>query len=164
MKSAGASITHVGFALFLVGVLISSSKKKVLSENTTGIAVFEKTKDQDPAENITLFKGVRTDMGKYFVTYVRDTANDFDRKKYFEIKFESKDGRDNFYLYPDVLKNNKGMEGFAANPDKQHYLWGDILAMLPPGWALRQHRTHHNSEQLRYKKGTLLFIPTACSY
>jgi cytochrome c-type biogenesis protein CcmF len=126
MKSAGASIAHVGFALFLVGVLISSSKKKVLSENTTGIAVFEKTKDQDPAENITLFKGVKTDMGLYHVTYVRDTANEVDRKKYFEVKFESKDGKEQFYLYPDVLKNNKGMEGFAANPDKQHYLWGDI--------------------------------------
>lgn len=127
MKSAGASVAHVGFALFLVGVLISSSKKQVLSNNTTGIAVFAKTKDQDPAENITLFKGVKTDMGLYDVTYVRDTANEVDRKKYFEIKFQSKDGKQQFYLYPDVLKNNKGMEGFAANPDKQHYLWGDIF-------------------------------------
>ncbi|CAN5390394.1 cytochrome c biogenesis protein CcsA [soil metagenome] len=127
LKAAGASIAHVGFSLFLLGVLISSGKKKVLSENTTGISVFEKTKDQDPAENITLFKGIRTDMGLYHVTYLRDTANEFDRKKYFEIKFESKDGKDQFYLYPDVLKNNKGMEGFAANPDKQHYIWGDIF-------------------------------------
>ena len=128
MKGAGGSVTHFGFALFLFGVLISSSKKTVLSQNTTGIAVFEKTKDQDPAENITLFKGIRTDMGKYNVTYLRDTANDFDRKKYFEVKFESKDGKDNFFLYPDVLKNNKGQEGFAPNPAKEHYLWGDVYA------------------------------------
>ena len=98
--------------------------------NTTGINVFEKTKDQDPAENITLFKGVKTDMGKYDVTYVRDTANDFDRKKYFELKFERKDGKENFYLYPDVLKNNKGQEGFSPNPDKKHYLTNDIFAYV----------------------------------
>ncbi len=130
MKSAGASVAHVGFTLFLLGILISSSKKETLSMNTTGINVFEKTKDQDPAENITLFKGVKTDMGKYDVTYVRDTANGFDRKKYFELKFERKDGKENFYLYPDVLKNNKGQEGFSPNPDKKHYLTNDIFAYV----------------------------------
>lgn len=130
MRSAGASVAHVGFALLLVGILISSSKQETLSMNTTGINVFEKTKDQDPAENITLFKGVKTDMGKFNVTYVRDTMNGFDRKKYFELKFESKDGKDNFYLYPDVLKNNKGQEGFSANPDKKHYVTNDIFAYV----------------------------------
>ncbi len=130
MKAAGASIAHIGFTLFLLGVIISSSKKEVLSENTTGIQVFEKTKEQDPAENITLFKGIRTDMGKYDVTYLRDSVNDVDRKKYFELKFERKDGKSNFYLYPDVLKNNKGQEGFSANPDKKHYITSDIFAYV----------------------------------
>lgn len=130
IKVAGASVAHIGFTLFLFGVLISSSKKETLSMNTTGIHVFEKTKDQDPAENITLFKGIRTDMGRYNVTYVRDTVNDFDRKKYFELKFESKDGKETFNIYPDVLKNNKGQEGFSANPDKKHYLTHDIFAYV----------------------------------
>jgi len=130
MKSAGGSVAHVGFTLFLLGVLISSSKWETLSMNTTGINVFEKTKDQDPAENITLFKGIKTDMGKYDVTYVRDTMNDLDRKKYFELKFESRDGKEDFYLYPDVLKNNKGQEGFSPNPDKKHYFTNDIFAYV----------------------------------
>jgi cytochrome c-type biogenesis protein CcmF len=130
MKSAGASVAHAGFAMLLLGILISSSKQETLSINTTGINVFEKTKDQDPAENITLFKGIKTDMGKYDVTYVRDTVNDVDRKKYFELKFESKDGKNDFFLYPDVLKNNKGQEGFSANPDKKHYFGSDIFAYV----------------------------------
>ena len=151
MKSAGASVAHIGFTLFLIGVLISSSKKEVMSQNTTGIAVFEKTKDQDPAENITLFKGIRTDMGKYDVTYVRDTANDFDRKKYFELKFESKDGKDQFYLYPDVLKNNKGQEGFAANPDKKHYFTHDIFGYVTTwsGTAAKEDTTSFRTVQLK---------------
>jgi cytochrome c-type biogenesis protein CcmF len=37
VKAAGASIAHVGFGLVLVGILISSSKKTVLSWNTTGV-------------------------------------------------------------------------------------------------------------------------------
>ncbi|MEP6846683.1 MAG: cytochrome c biogenesis protein CcsA, partial [Panacibacter sp.] len=157
MKSAGASVAHVGFALFLLGVLISSSKKKVLSENTTGIAVFEKTKDQDPAENITLFKGVRTDMGTYHVTYVRDTANEFDRKKYFEIKFERKDGKENFFLYPDVLKNNKGQEGFSANPDKEHYLFGDVFGYATSWVAAAGKDDTTNFRTVSLKKGDSTF-------
>jgi cytochrome c-type biogenesis protein CcmF len=37
LKRAGGAIAHVGFALMLVGILISSSKKEVLSYNTSGI-------------------------------------------------------------------------------------------------------------------------------
>ncbi|HNP24045.1 MAG TPA: cytochrome c biogenesis protein CcsA [Panacibacter sp.] len=130
MKAAGASVAHIGFTIFLLGVVISSAKKEVLSDNTTGIAVFQKTATEDPAENITLFKGVKTDMGKFDVTYTRDTANEFDRKKYFELKFQSKDGKDNFFLYPDILQNNKGQSGFSPNPDKNHYLTHDVFAYV----------------------------------
>lgn len=130
MKSAGASIAHVGFGLALVGILISSSRKQVLSENTTGFSLLEKSKDFDPAENITLFKGIKTDMGKYDVTYARDSLNNSNHKKYFELQFVSKDGKEKFNVYPDVLKNNKGNEGFSPNPDKKHYWNRDIFVYV----------------------------------
>ncbi|MEI6185164.1 MAG: cytochrome c biogenesis protein CcsA, partial [Bacteroidota bacterium] len=58
VKLAGASIAHVGFGMILLGILLSASKKTILSNNNTGIAVFQKSKMEDPAENVTLFKGV----------------------------------------------------------------------------------------------------------
>lgn len=130
IKAAGASVAHVGFGLVLLGILLSSSKKMVLSWNTTGISVFQKDKKEDPAENITLFKGVATDMGKYMVTYARDTFNEKQRKRFFEIKFASKTSDEHFELYPDLIKNNKGMEGFAANPASQHYWYKDIFVYI----------------------------------
>jgi cytochrome c-type biogenesis protein CcmF len=130
MRSAGASIAHVGFALALIGILISASRRTVLSENTTGIALFQKTKDEDPAENITLFKGTPTDMGKYDVTYTRDSTNDPERKKYFELTFKGKEDDEQFSVYPDVMQNNKGQEGFSANPDKKHYWDRDIFVYV----------------------------------
>ncbi len=130
IKAAGASVAHVGFGLMLVGILISSSKKTVLSWNTTGISILDKDGDENPAENLTLFKGVRTDMTTYHVTYVRDTINAADKKKHFELKFEKKSNGETFFLYPDVIKNNKGMEGFAANPDARHYLHKDIFVYV----------------------------------
>ncbi len=130
MKSAGASVAHIGFALALIGILISSSRKTTLSENTTGIALLPKSKDYDPQENITLFKGVQTDMGKYDVTYARDTLNNSNHKKYFELQFASKDGKEKFKIYPDLIKNNKGAEGNSANPDNKHYWNRDIFVYV----------------------------------
>jgi cytochrome c-type biogenesis protein CcmF len=136
LKAAGASVAHVGFGMILVGILISSAKKTVLSWNTTGItplaqaAPGEKNPAGNPAENLTLFKGVETDMGKFMVNYKRDTLNEADRKKYYEISFTAKDGSESFNLYPDVIKNNKGMEGFAANPASKHYWYKDIFVYI----------------------------------
>jgi cytochrome c-type biogenesis protein CcmF len=136
LKAAGASVAHVGFGMILVGILISSAKKTVLSWNTTGItplaqaAPGDKNPAGNPAENLTLFKGVETDMGKFMVNYKRDTLNEADRKKYYEISFKAKDGSESFNLYPDVIKNNKGMEGFAANPASKHYWYKDIFVYI----------------------------------
>jgi cytochrome c-type biogenesis protein CcmF len=145
MKSAGASIGHIGFGMVLVGILFSSSNKKVLSENTTGITFLEKGENKknpvgDPKENLTLFQGIKTDMYRdeltgnynYQVTYVRDTIDAL-KKKFFEIKFVKKQNgvaKDSFYLYPDVLKGNKGMEGFSANPSSKHYWNKDIFVYV----------------------------------
>lgn len=130
VKAAGASVAHVGFGLVLVGILISSSKKTVLSWNTTGVTTLQSGGKENPAENITLFKGVKTDMGKYHVTYVMDSVNPYDRKKYFELVFENKKTGETFNLYPDVLKNNKGMEGYSPNPDSKHYWDKDIFVYI----------------------------------
>jgi cytochrome c-type biogenesis protein CcmF len=133
LKSAGASIGHIGFGMVLVGILISSSNKTVLSWNTTGISPLRMESNKNPAgnpkENITLFEGIATDMGKYMVTYVRDTFDLLD-KRFFELNFKEKVTSKEFFLYPDVLKNNKGMEGFSANPSSKHYWNKDIFVYV----------------------------------
>ena len=70
LKAAGASVAHIGFGMLLLGILISSSKKTVLSYNTTGINIpFDPAMKENPMENITLIKNVKTDMGKYWTVY-----------------------------------------------------------------------------------------------
>ena len=130
MKAAGASVAHIGFGLVLVGILISSSKKSVLSYNTTGMSPLKIGDKESPLENITLVKGLTTDMGKYMVTYVNDTLNTRDNKIYYQIDFKHKTSKEQFSVYPDIIQNNKGAEGYAANPDKRHYWNKDIFAYL----------------------------------
>jgi cytochrome c-type biogenesis protein CcmF len=133
LKSAGSSLGHIGFGMVLLGILISSSNKTVLSWNTTGISPLRVESNKSPAgnprENITLFEGIATDMGKFMVTYVRDTFDVLD-KRFFELQFKEKKTEETFFLYPDVLKNNKGMEGFSANPSSKHYWNKDIFVYV----------------------------------
>ncbi len=130
IRKAGASIAHVGFGLLLLGILISSSKKTVLSWNATGFSPLDKQSKENALENITLVKGVKTDMGKYDVTFIRDSLNKSDQKRYYKIQFQQKHTKEQFALYPDVIENNKGGQGVTANPDAKHYWNKDIYAYL----------------------------------
>ena len=132
LKAAGGSIAHVGFGLMLVGILLSSSKKTVLSINTTGILLpFAPEAKQDPMENLTLLRGAKTDMGDYWATYEgNDSVDKRDKITYYSVRFEKKDGSEQFNLYPNFLKVTKGQEGASPNPDKRHYLSNDIFAYI----------------------------------
>jgi cytochrome c-type biogenesis protein CcmF len=132
LKMAGASIAHAGFGLLLVGILISSSKKEVLSINTTGINLpFDPKTKENPLENLTLIKSVKTDMGKYYATYVsNDSVNKAGNIIYFKVNFTDKKTGESFDLWPNLIKNTKGVENFSNNPDKRHYLDRDIFTYI----------------------------------
>ncbi|HEY0680301.1 MAG TPA: cytochrome c biogenesis protein CcsA [Chitinophagaceae bacterium] len=131
LAAAGASVAHIGFGMMLVGILISSSKKEVLSLNTTVALPFDPKSKENPLENQTLFKGLRTDMGKYWTTFVNSDSLSKDGKiSYFNILFERKDGKEKFNLYPNLIRNSKGQEGFSNNPDARHYWNRDIFTYI----------------------------------
>jgi len=132
LKMAGASIAHTGFGLLLVGILISSAKKEVLSINTTGINIpFDPKSNQNPMENLTLIKNVKTDMGRYDVTYLsNDSVNSAGNIIYFKINFQDKKTGQSFNLWPNLIKNTKGVENYSNNPDKEHYLDRDIFTYI----------------------------------
>jgi cytochrome c-type biogenesis protein CcmF len=132
LRAAGPSIAHVGFGLMLVGILLSSAKKSVLSVNTTGILLpFSPESKQDPMENLTLLKGVPTDMGVYTATYVgSDSVDTRSKITYYHIHFDKKDSKEQFDLYPNYIVSTKGGGETSANPDKYHYWNKDIFAYI----------------------------------
>ncbi len=140
MKAAGSSITHFGFGMMLVGILISSAKKELISENRTGIAVpglkDAKGRDEDPLENITLLYNIPTPMGKYTVTYLGDSTETKNNKVYFKVKFIKTDTTDNSIAEEfDVTPNAflmKGEEGtqLSSNPGSRHYLSNDVFVYI----------------------------------
>jgi len=131
LKLSGPSVAHTGFGLMLLGILISASNKETLSLNTSGIPVdFGPESKEKTGENLTLVKGMKTDMGKYWVTYHDDYTHPKKSQKYFLIDFESKDGKEKFTLKPNAFINYKGNEGLMANPDAKHYWDHDVFAYI----------------------------------
>lgn len=131
LKLSGGSISHVGFGLVLLGVLISSSKKEILSLNTSGIAIdFGSESNEKTGENLTLVKGMPMKMGKYDVTYIGDSAHPRKQQWYYSIHFKSRIDDEEFTLRPNAFVNYKGNEGLMANPDSRHYWDHDVFTYI----------------------------------
>ncbi len=131
LKISGASVAHLGFGLMLIGILISSSKKEVISYNLSGIfAPLGEGSKEKPGENSTLVKGIRTDMGKYWVTYEKDSAHPKKPLWFYDIKFEEKKDSTAFTLTPNAFINYKGNVGLMANPDAKHFWNYDVFTYI----------------------------------
>jgi cytochrome c-type biogenesis protein CcmF len=129
LKLSGGSIAHVGFGMVLLGILISSAKKEVLSNNIDGVFV-PLGSNEDPRENLTLIQGVSSDMGKYQLTYEKDSLSARDERTFFKIRFKSKDGKEEFVLEPNSFINANGKEGLMSNPDARHYWTHDVFTYI----------------------------------
>ena len=153
LVNAGASIAHAGFALMIVGMLISSSNKEVISSSlVNGInmpgMIDPMTRQQDnPMENLTLIRDVPTRMGLYEVTYRSDSAGHEKGRKFYRLHFEkkqkgSKQSTESFILEPDVyqMKDNN----MSSNPDTKSYLTKDIFTYI--SYALSGKNTEDTSQ------------------
>jgi cytochrome c-type biogenesis protein CcmF len=137
-KFAGGSLAHTGFALMIVGMLISSSNKVVISDSkVNGITVpvsedAKNKKTEDPTENLTLIRDLPTRMGEYEVTYRSDSSGNETGRKFYSLHFDKK-GKDKktieqFVVKPDVyiMKGNN----MSSNPDTKSYLTKDVFTYI----------------------------------
>jgi len=139
LKAGGAAISHLGFAVLIGGMLISSGNKKVISDNSkTGLFIpFAKDptgrNPENPMENLTLLKEVPTRLGKYTVTYINDSASNEKDRTFYNLHFIEKDSLtgkvdEEFVLSPDAyrMKDNN----LTSNPGTKHYLTHDIFTYI----------------------------------
>ena len=174
LKAAGASVSHIGFGLMLIGILISSANKELVSVNRTGIAIpglkDVKGQNENPLENVTLIHGVPTPMGKYTVTYIGDSSVTKNNKVFFKLKFEQTDtangiDKDAFQVTPNafLMKSESGTQ-LSSNPGSKHYLTRDIFVYITswlnpdniPDTARFQLKTVRQGDTLFYSNGFLV--------
>jgi cytochrome c-type biogenesis protein CcmF len=134
IKKAGSSIAHIGFAVLLLGIVISTSKKETISSNTSHFDIGAFTNQGSNAENIYLKRGDTLTMGDYLVTYTNREPKTKDGTKYvfFNVDFLKKSDAGKpekaFTLRPFIQLNP--FMGNAAEPDTKHYLHKDIYSFI----------------------------------
>ncbi len=162
---AGSPVAHAGFTLMIVGMLISSANKEVISNSgVNGIALpvgkDPMTKQQDdPRENLSLIRQIPTAMANYKVTYIKDSAGNEKGKKFYELYFEKKDSasgkiKEQFTLLPDVyqMKDNS----MSSNPSTRSYLTKDIFTYV--SYALNK---NEEKDTARFKEHVMAHGDTA---
>ncbi len=131
IKVAGSAVAHIGFGLMLLGILISSAKKEVISLNNLGIDYGDQFDVQQKMENVFLAKNQAIQMGDYWLTYVDNYTDRQDT--YYEIKYERKEKyedepTESFTLEPYAQINPK--MGLISNPSTKHYWTKDIFTYI----------------------------------
>lgn len=131
-KLAGSAVAHIGFALMLIGALISAGTRKVVSQTDgTGINIagFDKAEGMgSPRENIMIYKNEPKRMGKFLITYLGDSVAAPNR--YFKVNYKELDDKgkvvDEFLLKPNVLTNPQMGSEPSPVPATKHYLFHDL--------------------------------------
>ncbi|HTM65413.1 MAG TPA: cytochrome c biogenesis protein CcsA [Flavipsychrobacter sp.] len=140
IKKMGPSVAHLGFGLALLGILLSSFNKEVISYNTLGVTMDfgKKTAAEnvkESRENVLMFRNTPVVMGDYVATYEGDSTSSKDPRTFYKVQYERRDTvtgkvKEAFTLYPDAFVNPKGQEGLIANPSSKHYLTKDIFTYV----------------------------------
>lgn len=143
-KIAGGSVSHIGFAVMLIGILISQGRQEVLSVNRFGIDYGSGFSEKEIAENVLLYQNEPTLMGKYRVTYTGDSVSA--QNIYFNVRYEELDKKGNvrqtFTLHPNILLNSK--MGNNPVPSTRKTLTSDLYTHITSA-PLKQDGTQADS-------------------
>ncbi|MCB0774145.1 MAG: cytochrome c biogenesis protein CcsA [Flavobacteriales bacterium] len=69
LANAGPSIAHAGFALLLLGALISMSREQKISRNTSGPVLSYLNEDFNDAQDMLLYLGDTVPVGEFYVHF-----------------------------------------------------------------------------------------------
>lgn len=123
----GAVISHLGVALFLLAIMLTFSKKEVISRNTSG---YDLGASFPSSENLLLVRNEILPMGDFHVTYV-DQVRKGDRIVYhLDFLKKNSDGEyfKAFSSYPSVLLNER--MGNVYEPYSHFNLVRDIFTYV----------------------------------
>ncbi len=143
---------HAGFGLMILGVIASGLNEESITEDN--FLLREIVLDEEERNSVNLIKGKPFFINNYWLTYESDTT--YDKTRRFKIKFEREDSLGNkvetFYLYPNMLYNNKLTKMAAVNPSIKRYVDRDIFVHVTglPGSQTDIEVAKENEDSLVY--------------
>ena len=146
-------LSHCGFGLLILGVMISGLNKRHISTNP--FAQKGITADSKLDKVVTLIKERKFFLNDYWVTYESDTLEGNLRK--FDIDFAKRNANneiiDSFTVRPSAIYDNDFRKIAAWNPSTKRYLHKDIFTQVSgyPAHLLDIEVAHQLEDTLTYK-------------
>ncbi len=122
----GGALAHVGLALMILGVLVSSAKKNVISRNIEGIDFGDEFSMQTKLENVLIFEDSSTWVGPYRATYLGSHVDP--PLTLYEVRFADSASGETFTLFPSA-QISKDM-GLVASPDIRKWWDRDLYVHI----------------------------------
>ncbi len=120
-KMAGGALTHVGFAIMVIGIIASSGFSYPLGRNT-GAQI------GDSRDNFILSRGETRVIDDYRVTYAGQSTNSEGRPTY-RLDFVDPKGR-SFSMAPVVYRSNK--DQWIQHPEVKMFFEKDLFVAVSP--------------------------------
>jgi cytochrome c-type biogenesis protein CcmF len=166
IRKAGASVAHIGFGLIMLGVLISTSKKDIISQNSSGKDISALGEKMTNNDNILLTQGDTLPMGNYWVTFKGRRAEGIN--VYFDVDYFTKENNTyikEFTLSP-LFQVNPRM-GNVPEPDTRHFLTFDVYTHVTYALIDAPNKTENTKDEytaaknVPMKRGDTVFSSNA---
>ncbi len=188
IKLSGGSITHIGVALMLIGILFSSGYETILSKNYTSLVWSKEFPDEMNTDNLLLFINEPREMGDYSMVYkgmhkwTREEgyvdANQLTATRYpLKVVHEATQDTltlinpDNYYFEIEYTENgtntfklyprvqyNEEMGGLLPSPALKRYLNADIYTHITGFPNLEDETEWSDPEEIQVAIGEQFFI------
>ena len=121
----GNSLSHLGFSIFMLGVLVAFSNSEVITRNTDGYNLGDEKANR---ENQVLFLNKPTKLNDYYVVY--DSLSRHKNYLHYTVKFYHDEQLSDlaFEIHPDININNR--MGNVYNPSTHHTLSRDVFTYI----------------------------------
>lgn len=146
-KGAGPSVAHVGFALVLLGALVSTSKQNEVSRNTGRMVLSFLSDDFNDNQDALLYRGDTVRMGEHFVVYHRKRQEGVNL--HYEVEYLQAVPR-TYHIGDTVRVNDNLYVCTAEHPAADHFLAD------PTKWKALQ---EYNRRELWHAKGYASMSP-----
>lgn len=134
VRVSGSAMSHIGFGLIMVGIIISLSKSEVVSKNYMSIDYGEGFDQDFKQNNLYLLMDRTYFMGDYMVTFGgKEVMDGMHPHYYYQMDYkrlhpESGKLLEEFTLRPNILMHPD--MGAVAHPSTKHYLHRDIFTHI----------------------------------
>ena len=126
LATPGSLVTHIGFAVFVLGVLLAFSNSRVITNVSNGSVIGNQTQQQEGS--VILFKDRAVQLKEYYVVYSNRVTNGAETS--YQVDFYQ-DGqkKDKLFSLSPTIKQNEKM-GAVFNPSTHNFIGKDVFTYV----------------------------------